>query len=379
MVVNIKSKREKGIKKAAYRPVAQEVLRPGLFRWILLALVISAMLELLLWRTFSRIGIFIPKQSTFQTVYNIGRDLGRFMLTFAVLMVVLALVLAVLKLREAGRFGLITPGLGNARSQVAARSKPLIVAFVSIGLVLFITLSQLFPLQEIPVLSLLLRLSLIVAFSALAAEYWQNHPGILPRLFIGILLAGYVIELIAKIMQDYLNLPNGQAWFMPMVMVGEGAVLLNGVVLYLVYGGGGQNPARSIARNWPAFVGALLLTGTFLGLAYVTVAESDIVPILGLYALGYTMQLPLAMYVIALFFLLYTIFFNLGHLREGKHRRAAAFGLILVFTGGYLFNISNQYLFALAGVLLLARPELVEDWYAKKIVNPESKSVKAGG
>lgn len=360
MAVNIN--RKKGIKKANARLVSQERSRSGLFRWILVALVISAVLELLLWRTFSRIGIFIPKQSTFQTVYDIGRDIGRFMLTFAVVLAVILLVLAVVKLREAGRFGLTVAGQTNAGSRVAARRKPLLVAFVSIGLVIFITFSQLFPLQEIPALSLLLRLSLIVAFTALVTDYWQNNRSFLGRLFISFLLAGYVVQLTAKIMQDYLNLPNGQDWFIPMLMVGEGAVLINGIILYLVYGGGGEKPVRSMVRNWPAFVGALGLTGVFLGLAYLTVAESDIVPILGLYALGYTMQLPLALYVIALFFLLYTVFFNLGHLREGKNRRAAAFGLILVFTGGYLFNISNQYLFALAGILLLARPELVEDW-----------------
>ncbi len=358
MAVNIK--RGKGIHNADSRPVAQDVARSHIFRWVLVALAITAMLELLLWRTFSRIGVFIPKKSTFQTVYDFLRDIGRFMLTFSVVLAVIMLVLAVLKLREAGRFGQTVPDRAN---RVAVRSKLLLVAFVSIALVLFITFSQLFPLQEIPVLSLLLRLSLIVAFSALAFDYWQTNRSLSARLFIGLLLAGYVIQLTAKIMQDYLNLPNAQDWFLPLLMLGEGAVLVNGVVLYLIYGGGGKSPVRSMVQNWPAFVGAFVLTATFMGLTFLTVAESDIVPILGLYALGYTMQLPLALYVIALFFLLYTVFFNLGHLREGKIRRAAAFGLILIFTGGYLFNISNQYLFALAGLLLLARPELVEDWY----------------
>jgi hypothetical protein len=354
MAVNIK--KGNGIKKAEPRPVAQEVSRPGLFRWVMVALVISAVLELLLWRTFSRIGVFIPKQSTFQTVYDIGRDIGRFMLTFSVVLTIIMLALSVVKLREGGRFG------SAGADRAVGRSKPLILAFVSIALVLFITFSQLFPLQEIPVLSLLLRLCLITAFSALVVDYWQANRSLAAHMFGGLLLTGYVIQLVAKILQDYLHLPNSQDWFLPLLMLGEGAVLVNGVVLYLVYGGGGNNPVRSMVQNWPAFVGALVLTAIFLGLTFLTVAESDIVPILGLYALGYTMQLPLALYVIALFFLLYTVFFNLGHRGEGKMRRAAAFGLILIFTGGYLFNISNQYLFALAGLLLLARPELVEDW-----------------
>jgi hypothetical protein len=357
MAVHIK--RGKGIKKAESRPATQEVVRPGLFRWVLVALTISAVLELLLWRTFSRVGVFIPKKSTFQTVYDIGRDIGRFLLTFSVVLVILMLVMAVLKLREAGRFG---QSNSDAANPGTTHSKLLITAFVSIALVVFITFSQLFPLQEIPVLSLLLRLVMIVAFTTLVVDYWRNNLGLLPRLFGALLLAGYIIQLTAKIMQDYLKLPGGESWFLPMIMVGEGAVLVNGMVLYLVYGGGGKSPVRSMVRNWPAFVGALVLTAIFIGLTFITVADSDIVPILGLYALGYTMQLPLALYTIALFFLLYTVFFNLGHLREGKFQRAAAFGLILIFTGGYLFNISNQYLFALAGILLLARPELVEDW-----------------
>lgn len=357
MAVNIK--RGKSVKDVEARPVTTDVTRPGLYRWVLLALVISAVLELLLWRTFSRVGVFIPKQSTFQTVYDVLRDIGRFTLTFSVIVAVMMLALSVLKLREAGRFGQTVEG---KLRQVTTRSKALIVAFVSIAMVLVITFSQLFPSQEVPVLSLLLRLVMIVAFTALAYDYWQANRSLTARLFISLLLAGYVVQLAAKIMQDYLHLPNSEAWFLPLLMLGEGCVLVNGLVLYLVYGGGGANPVRSMVQNWPAFVGAFVLTAAFLGLTFLTVAESDIVPILGLYALGYTMQLPLALYVIALFFLLYTVFFNLGHQREGKTRRAAAFGLILIFTGGYLFNISNQYIFALAGLLLLARPELVEDW-----------------
>jgi hypothetical protein len=355
MAVNIK--RKNGLTTPETRPVAANPARPNLFRWVLVALAISAVLELLLWRTFSRIGVFIPKQSTFQTVYDILSSIGRFVLTFSVIITVIMLTLAVLKLREAGRFGRIQG------SKVAARNWALAVAFVSIALVLIITFAQLFPTEEVPALSLLLRISLIVAFSALAWDYWKTNREWLRRLFIGLLWSGYVIQVVAKLLQDYLHLPNSQNWFIPLLMVGEAAVLVNGVVLYFIYGGGEKNPLRSMVRNWPAFVGALVLTGIFVGLTFLTVAESDIVPILGLYALGYTMQLPLPMYIIALFFLLYTVFFNLGHLREGKFRRAAAFGLLLVFTGGYLFNISNQYFFALAGTLLLARPELVEEWY----------------
>jgi hypothetical protein len=84
------------------------------------------------------------------------------------------------------------------------------------------------------------------------------------------------------------------------------------------------------------------------------------VPILGLYALGYEMQWPLGLYIIVLFFFVYTVFYCLGEWKRGSFYRAAGLGLILIFAGGYTFQISDQYLFALVGVMLLARPELLD-------------------
>ncbi len=350
-------------REAKVTPAKAAVGGRNLFKWVLVGLAISAVLELVLWRTFSRIGVFIPKTSTvFQTVYTIGSNLGRIMLNVAVILGVAFLVMAVGRLRGMGRFG----QRESSKGQAFNRSRPLTLAILATGIALTIAFVQLFPKSEVPLLSLFLRLALIVAFVALAVDYWQGHRHPLARLFIGLMTGAYVIQLVAKIGLDYLvpltNSAELRDAYIPMVVAGEALVLVNGIVLYLLYGGGQAHPVRSLVRNWPAFVGAFVLTAAFVGLTFLTVAESDIVPILGLYALGYTMQLPLALYVIALFFLLYTVFYNLGHLRQGRFERSAAFGLLLIFCGGYLFNISNQYLFALAGVLLLTRPELVESW-----------------
>ncbi len=361
MAVNLN--RSNGINPA--QEVAGQAAQTGtkLGKWVLVALAISAVTELLLWRTFSRIGIFIPKKETFQTVYAVLTQIGVIVLNFAVVLAVSSLVISMLKLREAGRFG--SRGQITVKSRAKGRSWQLTVAAVAIMLVLGFTFIQMALVQNAAV-SLALRLAQLVAFIALAADYWQaNRPG-LNRLFIGLMLAAYVVQILAKLLLDYVaripGLEGLNSFYLPMLMLGEGAILVNGFILYLVYGGGGKRPIQGLARNWPAFIGAVATAGTFLGLTYLTIAESDIVPILGLYALGYTMQLPLALYVVALFFLAYTVFYNLGHLRQGVVQRASAFGMILIFTGGYLFNISNQYLFALIGLLLLARPEILEDW-----------------
>ncbi len=368
MAVNLDQ--TKGIRDSREGAVSRpERVGPRLVRPVLIALAVAAVLELLLWRTFSRIGIFIPKKETFQAVYSVLTQVGVVVLNFAVVLGVVMLVLSLGRLRELGRFGQRSDGGAVVRkgrtTRLETRSVALTVAVVGIMLVLGLTFIQMALVQNLLV-SFLLRVAQIVAFTALAVDYWQSSRGWQARWFIGLLLTGYVVQITAKLILDYPAQLAGWNWlqnlYLPMLMFGEGAVLLNGIGLYLNYGGGGERPARSMVRNWPALLGAVGLAGGFLALTFLTVAESDIVPILGLYALGYTMQLPLALYVIALFFLLYTVFFNLGHLRLGTRERAAAFGLILIFTGGYLFNISNQYLFALIGVLLLARPEILEEW-----------------
>ncbi|HEX2913924.1 MAG TPA: hypothetical protein VH186_24180 [Chloroflexia bacterium] len=357
MAINLNQ--TKSLKAGRVERADQSQSMPGRLKWTLLALVIAAVLELLLWRTFSRIGVFIPKQGAFQVVYTIGSQLGIIALNFAVLLCLATLAFAVLQLRQAGHFG------QREVSGKLVRNLPLTLAMAGLVLTLGLTLIQMALVQD-ALVSLLLRLGLILTFSALAVDFWRSHPTWQARLFVSLLLAGYVLQLAAKVVHDELGLLlnfNGlENLYLPLLLAGEAAVLLNGFGLYLCYGGGGKRPARSMARNWPAFLGAVILVSVFVGMTFLTVAESDIVPILGLYALGYTMQLPLPLYVMALFFLLYTVFFNLGHLQENRERRAAAFGLILIFVGGYIFNISNQYLFALTGMLLLTRPELVEKW-----------------
>jgi hypothetical protein len=364
MAVNLNQ--TKGIRASREVSGEQAQTNPNLLKWVIIGLAIAAVTELLLWRTFSRIGVFIPKHDAFQTVYTILTQIGVIVLNFAVLLAVASLVLTLLRLREFGYFGQKSK-VENLKSfdHSTERSWLLTIAVAAILMVLGFTFVQMALVQH-PLVSFLLRLAQLAAFTALAADYWRSHRSWQARLFISLMLFGYAMQITAKLILDYPAQQPEWNWlqnlYLPMLMLGETAVLVNGFGLYLVYGGGGKNPARSMARNWPAFLGALAITAIFLGLTFLTVAESDIVPILGLYALGYTMQLPLALYVIALFFLLYTVFYNLGHLRQGQVQRAAAFGLILIFTGGYLFNISNQYLFALIGLLLLTRPEILKEW-----------------
>ncbi len=285
----------------------------------------------------------------FRAFYSASVQVGTILLNFAVLLAVLALGMMAYRLREAGQI----EGKAN---------RPLKIGLVASVLAMALSFALL-ALVENLLASTLLRLALITVFGAFAVDYWKNNPGGLPRTFISLLAWGYIIPLAAKLLHDLLPLA-GLNWqiflYEPLIEGGELLVIINTFVLYLVYGNTrqGNSPLRDMVAHWRAFIGAVILVGIFLGLTFVTVAESFIVPILGLYALGYPMHWPMAIYPVGLFFLAYTIFYNLEEFRRGEVQKAAALGLNLIFCGGYLFNISDQYLFALAGVLLLIRPEL---------------------
>jgi hypothetical protein len=324
--------------------------------WTLVALVVAAVAELLIWRTFSRIGVFIPKDeprmSGFRAFYNVSVEVGTIVLNFAVLVALLTMFLSAQRLRAEGDLE-------------GRQNRWLRFGVVAVGLVLAFSLALLYLVENL-LASTLLRLALIAAFGALALDYWQQHKDWKARTFISLLAWGYIVPLVAKIVHDLFP-AFGLDWqnvlYEPMIDAGELLVMINGFVLFMVYGRSAkttEGPARNMVRHWPALLGAIVVVGIFLGLTFVTVAESFIVPILGLYALGYPMHWPFPLYGIALFFLTYTVFYNLGEMRQGRVQKAAAFGLILIFCGGYLFNISDQYLFALVGVLLLTRPTLTE-------------------
>jgi hypothetical protein len=336
-------------------------------KWVVVALVIAALLELILWRTFSRVGIFIPRQGTFQTVYQIATQIGVILLNLAVLLGVLSFILSFGRLRQLG---------GN-------RDLPVMVAVVGAIMVGGLTFIQLALVQNI-IVTFLLRTFLLIMFGGLAVAYWQRHTEWQKRLFATLLFGAITLQIIARTLLDaavtFSALGGLNELYLPLLLFGEMVVLVNGLGAWLAYSPTGQHPARAMRQNWRAVIGAAALTLTFMAVTALTsnVAQSAIVPILGLYALGYTMQLPLALYVIGLFFYLYTAFYNLSKVGQHSYYQAIAFGLILVFTGGYVYNISNQYLLALMGVLLLARPELLETEAETEEINNSGFRPEAG-
>jgi|GEM_PF-2271491 len=348
----------------------------GTLRWTLIALAIAAIAELLIWRTFSRVGVFIPKgkASVMQTVYDISLQVGIILLNFAVILGVIALVLSFYRFRLGGE--LVRLGRSNSFGTTNRRSVYLSITLIA-TVVAMVASFVLLALVQNMVVTTTIRLTLLIAFTTLAADLWLRDNDWRVRLFVVLMLAGYWFQLAAKLLHDLVFPALGVDWqetvYQPMLLIGELAVVINGFVAYLAFTrqtSKERGPVRDILSHPKSLIGALVVVAVFLGLTFITVAESSIVPILGLYALGYEMQWPLPLYVISLFFLLYLIFYSLGEWRRGPSYRAVGLGLILLFAGGYTFQISDQYLFALVGVLLIARPELLN--------NPEDRDIAVG-
>jgi hypothetical protein len=348
------------------------------FNWIVITLVIAAVLELLLYRTFSRVGVFIPKEgermATFRTVYNISVQVGTIVLNFSVVLAIVTLVVSALRFRRTGEFG--ATAQASAGRYGKARNIALTVAFFAISIAVGLSLALLILVQS-EIASFSLRTALLVAFSALALDMWLRHADWRWRLFTVLMWCGYAFQLGGKIYLDSISSRIGGSsadLFLPLINLGETLVVVNGIVAFICFvrvdwsvskleaKGGGEivrsySLLREIGRHPVALLGALVLTAIFVFLTLITVAETYIVPILALYGLGYAMHLPLALYVISLLFIFYTIFYLLG---RWKTHKALALGLLLLLVGGYTFNITQQYLFALVGVLLIARPEVLD-------------------
>jgi hypothetical protein len=335
--------------------------------------VIAALAEVLIWRAFSRIGVFIPKDEPrlagFKAFYEASVKVGEVLRNFAVVLAFLAVALMTMKLRQLGLLGFRQrPRLnkaGEAEGATATVSGALTVGWIA-TIVVFAVTGALLGLVESNLGSLILRLAMIVGFGGFALDYWQQNRAWVQRVFISLLFAGYLLPNAAKILHDsifpVLGINGSQFIFEPLLELGELAVIANAILLFIIYTQRGSNNEprlwKKLTQHWIALTAALVLTGIFIGLTFLTVAESFIVPILGLYVLGYGMHWPLLFYIMGLFLLLYTLFYCLAHSRSDVVMRAGALGLTLLFLGGYSFNISDQYLFALVGVLLIARPAL---------------------
>ena len=145
--------------------------------------MVSALAEVLIWRAFSRIGVFIPKDEPrlagFKAFYEGSVKVGEVLRNFAVVLAYGGLALLVLKLRQSGVLGF---------SKRASTSRALTVGVAATLLVFGLTIALL-GLMESSFGSLVLRLAMLVAFGSFGLYYWQRNQAWVQRLFIALFLS----------------------------------------------------------------------------------------------------------------------------------------------------------------------------------------------
>lgn len=284
---------------------------PRSLRAILLALPIAALAELLLMRTFYRVGVFIPKEGAFRSVYAALTDVGSFAFNLASVLALAAL-------------GLLAVTAFRRRD-------------TALGLVLGAFLASILLARGAGVEGLgpLPRLAFGLAVLAVVVPFLRSGADAAHRVMVGAVAACLLLSSYAG------------------VAVGPGVGRLPGVVVaqivaeLLVMVAAFAAPAAWLGterfRPGPAIVAAPL-AAAFLA---AWTANGSVTGILVLWSLGLRLYLAPWVYAVGLWAFLST---GIGWLRHRPWRSA---GLVLLLTAGMLLGSTYQQAVAVVALVLL--------------------------
>ena len=188
-------------------------------RWSPLALVLAvlpaaALAELLLIRTFYRVGIYIPKHGAFPVVYRLLTAIGSFAFNLSTVLAVMALALLIL---VAWRQGLRSPA-------------------VALGAYLLVALAS--GLARAPEVAPLARLLFVLAVVTVAWPFVRGPSGLLERLAVAAVAA-------AALLSSYAGLTDQAGVIVPSAhgpggaigaeLVGEVVVLVAAFLLFAAW------------------------------------------------------------------------------------------------------------------------------------------------
>lgn len=308
--------------RTAARPSPERVARPaGRPGWtapgaVLALLPVVALAELLLVRTFYRVGIYIPREGPFRDVYRVLTAVGSFALN-------LSSVLALLGL------GILAAG--------AVRKERRGAGFAVGAFVLAAVLARLSGAQDVTPVA---RLLFVLAVAAVAWPFLTARATWPDRLAVAGVALSILLSSFAGFAADAERIaPASESPVGPTVaqLAGEAVVLLTAFLLFAA------SLTRSGPRARPIVAGALPAAA----LVAAWRANGAITGILVLWTAGLRLYLPLWLYALALWAFSAAA---VGVLRERPWRAA---GLVLLLVGGFLLESTYVQALALLGLLLL--------------------------
>ena len=315
---------------------------PALLPYLLVALTVAGLGELVLLRTLSRVGVHIPKEGAALTVYDLLTRFGSLLFNLATVLAVVAVVV-------------VLPVL----LRVPSLTRWAAVA----GLTLLVGWSLTLPLLGSDDLA---RLAFGLVFSAvvlvLAVPYVANGEAPIARraavgLVAGAFLCGqyYALSYAGYRLLGADGLPPLAT---QVLALGESLVLLAASAIYR--GWGRQKDAPHYGRPWlppaVASVLSLVLLASYAG-------NGSTSAILSLWTEGLTLYLPFPLYLAAFWLFSYTVTACLQR-RSGLTVGCA---LLLLFVAGFAMELTYQHLLAALALALLVSPRL----------EPEASSTQA--
>ncbi|MBI2875148.1 MAG: hypothetical protein HYY09_08665 [Firmicutes bacterium] len=307
----------------------------------------ALLVEIVLFRLFSRIGVFIPKDEIVLTVYNYLSAAGRvalnlvFVLSLALGVYVVYLLLTAFPRSRLGRAGAVMalPALllagGSALLPVSFTASPA----VSLVLDLLVLAAVLLTYFEV---------------SGVGRKSGALQP-FLPGL--GLVTAGVLLAYLYVIGQnDLLGWESAAETATRLFRAGELVTIL--AALALLWGAvqavrGGSSAAKGPSiKLWRPTRALLALAGAAATAAGV-LAAPEMFGILAMWSVGLSLFLPWPLYAAAFAASTYTVLMLLDAGRESRlWSRLIGFGILYVLGAGYLIQSNSQHLLILLGFLL---------------------------
>ncbi|HLB62333.1 MAG TPA: hypothetical protein VJN50_06340 [Actinomycetota bacterium] len=296
-------------------------------RAVLLALPFVALAELLLMRTFYRVGIFIPKEGSFETVYAALSDVGSFAFDLA----------SVLALAAFGMLALVALRRGDLRLGLAMAT-----FVISIPAALAAGVEAVGPVP---------RLAFLLAVLGVVLPFLRSRADVAHRIFVGAVASCFVLSTYTGIAQG----PgvNGAPAVAGGQIAAELLVVLAAAIAAMAW-------IRTEGFRLGPPVVAAPLAASFLA---AWMANGSVTGILVLWTVGLRLYLAPWVYAIALWAFLAAA---IGWLRHWPWRSA---GLVLLVVAGVFVSSTYQQSLGVLAVVLLTDgvafgglPALGERW-----------------
>lgn len=282
---------------------------------VLVALPVAGLTELVLLRTFYRVGIYIPRTGPFRLVYAALTHVGSFALNLASVLAAVALVLLAVRALDRGRT--------NASLAIGA----------------FLASAAVVRIAGVERLGPVARLTFALAVVAISAPFLRGRAQVTLRALVGVVAACFLLSSYSGLAADGARIAS-EAWAggVRAQLLAESLVVLAGLLALAAWIATDQPRPRPLVVAAP-------LAGTLVAAWW---ANGAVTGILVLWTVGLRMFLPLWLYALAAWAFLAAA---IGWFPRDRDRSA---GLILLVISGMLLGSTYSQAIGLVALALLA-------------------------